>query len=125
AYKLNHMKKTLLVAGFALLILVTLLLLTDLFGSRESLKPREPTDPLLLFEDPDQRFSFRYPDTYVVVDREASDSVGVFDRNEWEAFVDATDPREGPPGISVEVFANPERLPLQVWLREHPQSNFT
>lgn len=79
-------------------------------------------------------YSFVYhDDEYVRVPVIESDVPGntfasgymIFDRVEYEAFLNSTEPREGPPAISVMVYNNPNGYTSEEWvMRETLLSNY-
>lgn len=72
------------------------------------------------------QFSYeRNPVGYIAIDENESQDpdflygIILFDRNEYEAFQENTDAREGPPAIHVRVYSNSEKMSAFDW----PQSN--
>jgi len=50
--------------------------------------------------------------------------VNLFTTSEYEALLQSDIPREGPPGISVEVYRNPMSLDKRTWILQNPAPNF-
>ncbi len=69
------------------------------------------------------------PDGYILlVDEEAhgSDFLSghlLFNRHEYELFMNSTDAREGPPALHVRVYENPENLHAPVWAERNPNES--
>lgn len=68
--------------------------------------------------------SFMYPSTYVAIspemlDLRAEEVVNLFDRDDYEDLESSTEPREGPPSISLQVFDNPDNQSAGAWIQDH------
>lgn len=51
-------------------------------------------------------------------------SLMLYDADDWADFVQSTEPREGPPGISVDVFLNIDREAASEWIMRGERSNY-
>lgn len=74
------------------------------------------------------RFEYRLePDGYTLIEQDQTDSTGpiqtlvLVNTKEYEEALASTEPREGPPVITVAVFANPENLSAEVWANSNTQ----
>lgn len=85
----------------------------------------------------DSGLSFAYrinPDGYTLIEHSPGEEVidptlekhmTLFDIDEYQEALSATEPREGPPGITIMVFGNTEGLSAEKWLSEHARvANF-
>lgn len=84
----------------------------------------------------DDKLGYRFdytkgPDGYVIVENEETlganfiSGIILFNRAEYEEFLNATDVREGPPAIHVQVYENTESLSPSVWVLRNPEvSNY-
>ena len=94
--------------------------------------PDTATEEIAEYINADLGLSFTYrqnPDGYVLIESDARSSddsekaLTLFKRDDWEEFEASVEPREGPPGISLEVFRN-DSANTETWLMFHPVSNY-
>ncbi|MDP2734952.1 MAG: hypothetical protein Q8P12_01965 [bacterium] len=83
-----------------------------------------PQDGLVNYENTEYGFSLRHPDSYVALAPEGEGgAVSFYIQEDWEDFLNSPPGREGPPGVTVETFANPESLPVVEWAALDSRSN--
>lgn len=77
-------------------------------------------------------YAFDYrkgPDGYVSVESPRSEhpdfvtGLMLFNKRAYDEAQQATEPREGPPGIGLQIYENPERLSAFVWPTRHPRES--
>jgi len=85
------------------------------------------------YTNSDVGFSFSYrssPDGYVESHIPSDDAFGfkggviLYKETDWNELQASDIPREGPPGIIVEVFENPGLFSAREWATENPRSNY-
>jgi hypothetical protein len=81
----------------------------------------------LVYSNAEYGFSFQYPDSLVLQEREAGNgerrhtSITLMDK---EALANVPSAGEGPPSVSIDVFQNLERSSVISWIRGSNESNF-
>lgn len=95
----------------------------------------DPTHYLIAYGtmlDATYGYSFEYkkgPDGYVTIEDNQSEDPDfvtgllLFNKNEYEEFAQATEPREGPPSISLRVYQDSEQLAPLAWAKQHPRES--
>ena len=91
----------------------------------------------MVYQDTPLNFSIEYrisPNGYVAVPLRPSEEVvsaervvgGVsfFGKEDWKEFEESTDPREGPIGITIEVFENVNTETAKEWVQNNTRSNY-
>ncbi len=93
-------------------------------------EPTVPIDPnTQTYQNSQYGISFSYiggDDGYVLVPSPEFGplSLMLYDADDWADFVKSTDPREGPPGMSADVFLNVDRESASEWIMRGERSNY-
>lgn len=98
-------------------------------GLENSIDAEQPTKTYQN-ESFDLRFMYRaYPEGYIVTEHagtlpgEPPFTVTVMKKRDWEELQNATEPRDGPPAISVSIFPNTDKKSALEWIQENPHSS--
>lgn len=95
-----------------------------------ALRDREAPDPVTIDEvnntyvNQTYNVTFSYPGNYRLVtntdltENGLLSSVSFFEENEYRAFLESEEAREGPPGMTFEIYENPDALEEDAWLEE-------
>jgi len=123
--------KIVVILGIVLIVLGGLFYYTSRVAEAPESEVPTETPPAggVIYESSSTGFSFAYPDTYVLVrapeSSELLEGVTLMIKSDYEELEASTEPREGPPSITVMVYNNALGASPSQWVMAQPQlSNY-